>query len=153
MSRTCAVTAVSRRPGAQDQATVEAARPSPRGAPSVQQGQATVELALLLPLLMVMALFLVQVGLVVRDQIMVAHSAREAARAVAVANDAAPARSAALAAARLDPDRVRVHVDGPAGTGHVTVRVEYRSPIRFAVLGAVLGDLTLSTEATMRAEG
>ena len=116
-------------------------------------GQAAVELALLLPLLMLVALFLVQVSLVARDQVMVAHSAREAARAVAVGNDAALARPAVLAAARLDPGRVRVEVDGPPGAGRVTVRVEYRSPIRFAVLRAVLGDVRLSAAAVMRAEG
>ena len=47
-------------------------------------GQATVEVALLLPLLATMLLAVVQVGLVVRDQVLVTHAAREAARAAAV---------------------------------------------------------------------
>ena len=116
------------------------------------QGQATVELALLMPLLMVVALVLAQLALVARDQIMVTHGAREAARAVAVSNDAAMARSAALAAARLDPRRLRVHVEEPPGTGNVAVRLDYRSPVRFAPLGIVLDDMVLSGEATMRSE-
>lgn len=122
------------------------------GARPTRQGQATVELALLMPLLMVMALFLAQLALAARDQIMVTHAAREAARAVAVGNDAAVARSAALAAARLDPRRLRVHVEELTGTGNVAVRLDYRSPVRFAPLGIVLDDLVLSGEATMRSE-
>ena len=47
-------------------------------------GQATVEVALLLPLLALLLLAVVQVGLVVRDQVLVTHAAREAARAAAV---------------------------------------------------------------------
>ena len=116
------------------------------------RGQATVELALLMPLLMVVALFLAQLALVARDQIMLTHGAREAARAVAVGNDSAVARPAALAAARLDPQRLRVRVEEPSGTGNVAVRLDYRSPVRFAPLGIVLEDLVLSGEATMRSE-
>jgi hypothetical protein len=98
-----------------------------------------------------MALVLLQVALTARDQIMVVHSAREAARAVAVSGDASRARPAALAASRLDPDRTRVHVaEVPAG--NVSVRVEYSSPVRFAMLAALVDDLALASETVMRAE-
>ncbi len=115
------------------------------------EGQAAVELALLLPLLAVMALFLAQIALTARDQIMVMHGAREAARAVAVSGDASRARPAALEASRLDPHRTRVRVT-ELPPANVSVRVEYRSPVRFAVLSAVVGDLALAGEAVMRAE-
>lgn len=115
------------------------------------EGQAAVELALLLPLLAIMALFLAQLSLTARDQIMVTHSAREAARAVAVGGDASVARRAALAAARLDPQRLQVRVDELAA-GNVSVRVEYRSPVRFAVLASLVDELAISGEAVMRAE-
>lgn len=121
------------------------------------QGQAAVELALLLPLLAMMALFLAQLALTARDQIMVTHSAREAARAVAVGEDASAAgraslaRRAALGAARLDPQRLQVRVDELA-TGDVSVRVEYRSPVRFAALAALVDELAVSGEAVMRDE-
>ena len=117
------------------------------------QGQAAVELALLLPLLLLMALFLAQTAVTARDQIMVIHSAREAARAVAVSNDAARARSAALAASRLDPRRLRVRVDESASTGNVSIRLDYRSAVRFPLLGVLLDDLWLRGEAVMRVEG
>lgn len=110
------------------------------------------ELALLTPLLMLMALFLVQLALTARDQIMVVHSAREAARAVAVSSDSTAARPAALAAARLDPQRLRVRVEERPGTGNISVRLDYRSPVRVAPFGVVLDDLVLSGEAVMRSE-
>lgn len=109
-------------------------------------------MALLLPLLMLMALFLAQMALTARDQIMVAHSAREAARAVAVSGDASRARPAALAASRLDPGRLQVRVEAPSGPGNVSVRLDYRSAVRFAPLAVLLDDLALSGEAVMRAE-
>lgn len=109
------------------------------------------ELALLLPLLAMMAVFLAQVGLTARDQIMVTHSAREAARAVAVSGDLSVARPAALAASRLDPDRLTVRAES-LRTGNISVRLEYRSPVRFAILAALIGDAALSGEAVMRAE-
>ena len=47
-------------------------------------GQASVELALVLPLVVLLLLAVVQLGLLVRDQILVVHAAREAAREAAV---------------------------------------------------------------------
>ena len=46
-----------------------------------ERGQATTELALVLPLIAVLLLLLAQVGLVLRDQLVLTHVAREAARA------------------------------------------------------------------------
>ena len=48
------------------------------------RGQSTVEVALLLPFVALLLLAVVQVGLVARDQVLVVHAAREAARAAAV---------------------------------------------------------------------
>src|SRR5687767_8032990 len=68
------------------------ATPSPRradGEPPTQvtrpsrasRGQATVELAVSLPFVVAALLLVLQVGLVVRAQVLVVHAAREAARA------------------------------------------------------------------------
>ena len=59
----------------------------PRG----DRGQAMVETALVLPLVVLFLLAVVQVGLVVRAQVLVTHAAREAARAAAVDPDPAAA--------------------------------------------------------------
>jgi len=116
-------------------------------------GQATVELALILPLVMLLLLALIQAAVVARDQLLVIHAAREAAREAAVdADPAAPAR-AARAAAPLDPDRLSVTTSGRGAVGSdVTVTVRYRPPNRLPVVGRLLGDLTLHGEATMRVE-
>jgi Flp pilus assembly protein TadG len=116
-------------------------------------GQATVEVALLLPLVATMLLGVVQVGLVVRDQVLVTHAAREAARAAAVDPTADVAREGATSAARLDPDRLTVDLSGSTDPGgRLTVTVRYRSPTDVPLVGQLLGDRTLEAEATMRVE-
>ena len=60
-----------------------------------QGGQATVEFAFLLPLIVLAALAVIQVGLVVRDQMGVVHAAREAVRAASVNRDPGAAARAA----------------------------------------------------------
>jgi Flp pilus assembly protein TadG len=116
-------------------------------------GQATVEVALLLPLVATMLLGVVQVGLVVRDQVLVTHAAREAARAAAVDPRAAVAREGAEAGARLDPTRLEVDLGGSAEPGgRLTVTVRYRSPTTVPLVGQLLGDRLLTASATMRVE-
>ena len=117
-------------------------------------GQASVELALVLPLVVLLLLAVAQVGLLVRDQILVVHAAREAAREAAV--DASPEapRRAALASSTLDDSRLTVTSAGrgPAGS-RVRVEVAYRTSAAVPLVGAAVGDLTLRASATMRVEG
>jgi Flp pilus assembly pilin Flp len=118
-----------------------------------ESGQATVELALALPLLAVLLLALVQVGLVVRAHVLVGHAVREAARAAAVDADPGAAADAAATAGGLDPDRVEVSTGGRAGPGsRVTVVVRYQVPTDVALIGRFVADLELTAEATMRVE-
>ena len=117
-------------------------------------GQASVELVLALPVLALLLLLILQVGLVVRDQVLLVHAAREAAREAAVAADPGAARRGALAGARLDPDRLAASATGRGGAGsHVTVQLSYRSPTDVPLVGALVGDVHLSAAATMRVEG
>jgi len=118
------------------------------------RGQASVELALLLPVVVLLLLAVLQVGLMARDVVLVTHASREAARAAATD----PAPSAALGAARsssgLDPDRLSVDVSGRGKAGsRVRVEVTYRSPTAVPIIGALLGDRTIKSSATMRVEG
>ena len=120
------------------------------------EGQAAVEVALVLPLVALLLLALVQVGLLVRDQVLVVHAAREGARAAAVeAGDRAPER-AALSGGGLDPDRVEVEVTEDSGRvagALVEVEVIYRAPTDVPLVGRLLGDPTLRGRAAMRIEG
>ena len=118
------------------------------------EGQASVELALALPLVVLLLLGVVQLGLLVADQILVVHAAREAAREAAV--DASPdaPRRAAVASSTLTESRMTVTSSGrgPAGS-RVRVEVAYRAPTVVPLLGAAVGDVTLRASATMRVEG
>lgn len=117
------------------------------------EGQAAVELALVLPLVALVLLAVVQVGLVVRDQVLVVHAAREAAREAAVEPSPDASRRAALDGSGLDAERLSVDVTGRGGAGtRVRVEVRYRAPTEVPLVGAALADVALEATATMRVE-
>jgi len=118
-----------------------------------EDGQATVELALCLPVLVALALVVLQVVLVGRDQVLVTHAAREAAREVAVTGDLRAVRRAAAASGTLDPARLRVRVTGRGRPGsRATVEVRYSSPTGLPLVGGLLGDVHLTANAAIRVE-
>ena len=115
------------------------------------EGQATVELALVLPLVCLLLLALVQVGLVVHAHLLVVHAAREGARAAAVDPHPSAAHVAVIAGVPLDRDRVEVITRETAGD-RVEVQVRYRYSTDVPLVGALLGDIDLAASATMRRE-
>lgn len=128
---------------------------SSRGLRGRRRGQATVELVLVLPVVVLALLLVVQVGLVVRAQVLVVAAAREGARSAAV--DPAPgvAERAARSTPGLDPDRLAVHqATGTGATGsRVRVAVRYRCPTVVPLVGDLVGEPTLTADATMAVEG
>ncbi len=111
-----------------------------------QRGQATVEVAFLLPILALLLLGLIQIGLVVRAKVLTVHAAREAARAAAVDDDpAAAAATSGLAAGRYT---VTVELSGE----RVVATVSYVDPTNVPLIGALLPDVTLTSRAVMRHE-
>lgn len=121
---------------------------------SAQGGQSTVELALALPVVVLLLLAVLQIGLVARDVVLVTHASREAARAAAVDDDPGAPRRAALAASGLEADRLTVSVSGRDGPGsRARVVVTYQLPAHVPIIGALLGRRTVSVAATMRVEG
>lgn len=118
------------------------------------RGQATVELALVLPLVAILLLVVVQMGMVVRDRVLVTHASREAARAAAVAEGdrTVAARRAAERAGPLTADRLTVTVEVVDGGGSVRVALRYRSTTDLPLVGAMLPDPDLDGAATMRIE-
>jgi hypothetical protein len=118
-----------------------------------QSGQATVELALCLPILVVVLAMLVEAGMVIGDQSRLWLAAREAARAAVV--DAQP--SAALAAARSTgladvTMRVRPEPAYRAQGRPLTVSLGYRPSGHVPIVGALFSALELHAQATMRIE-
>lgn len=120
-----------------------------------QRGSATLEFALVLPLVLILTLAVVQVGLLVKDQLIVVEAARAGARQAAVSEDDAQARAAAeQAAVSLRRDRLDVAVarDGGGGTP-VRVDVRYRAPIVVPLVRWLFpSEVALASSATMRQE-
>ncbi|CAN5603062.1 hypothetical protein BH24ACT26_BH24ACT26_15680 [soil metagenome] len=120
---------------------------------SNERGQATVELALCLPLVALLLAGFVQVGVLVGDQVRLWHAAREAARVAVVDPDLDSARAAAerggLSGLTLDvrPDAA-FRVQGRA----LTVSLSYVPTRRIPLLGRLLDSLELHAQATMRIE-
>ncbi len=117
------------------------------------RGQSTTELALLLPVVVLLLVAVLQLGLVARDVVLVTHAAREAARAAAVDGTPGAARRAALTTSGLAADRMQVTASGRLGPGsRVLVRVTYRIPTAVPIIGALLPDPSVTASASMRVE-
>ena len=101
-------------------------------------GQASVELALLLPLLVLLLLVILQIGLLGRDILLVTHASREAA-APPPPTPTLGAAPAARASGGLDPDRmtVRVTVGGPPvpRPGHRELSGRHRRAVDRCLIG------------------
>jgi Flp pilus assembly protein TadG len=116
------------------------------------RGQATVELALGLPVVCLAVLLVLQLALVGRDAVLVHHAAREAARAAAVDPQASAARAGALASTTaLDPHRLDVSLH--RRSGRVTAGVRYQAVTGLPLVGALVPDPQLGADVTMREEG
>jgi Flp pilus assembly protein TadG len=112
------------------------------------RGQATVEFALALPILVVMAVGLIVVGVAIRNELAVQLAAREGARAAAVS--AAPATAAARAATRAVD--LPIHVATATDATTVTVTVTYVDAVDIGIVGAMVGPITHVASATMALE-
>lgn len=116
----------------------------PRG----EGGQAAVEFAVALPLIVVVMLAIVQVGVAVRNEVAVELAAREGARAAAVSADPSSAATAAATRAVNLPIVVSTASDG----ARVSVTVTYVDPTDVAIIGAAIGPITHEATATMAVE-
>ena len=88
-----------------------------------------------------------------RDQVALAHAAREAARAAAVSGDPAEIRRAAVDGSGLDPDALIVTSGARGAPGsRVRVDVTYDAPTDVPVVGALLGPVRTTRSVTIRVE-
>ncbi|MDG1409554.1 MAG: TadE/TadG family type IV pilus assembly protein [Acidimicrobiales bacterium] len=115
-----------------------------------KKGQATVELALLLPFFALLLMAIIQVGLVVHARVLVTHAAREGARVAAVGASDEEIRQAVAVAGDLPVHRLRVEV--ARVNGAAVVSVYYVDPTVVPLIGAMLSDVELAATATMRLE-
>lgn len=115
-----------------------------------RRGQSTVEFALVLPFIFLLLLALLQAGLMLRDQLVVAGAAREGAREAAVS----PERERIEAAVRrAAPDLdLTVKLNRGPGRGDLA-RVEVVArPTALPLVGAIASGRNLSSTAVMRVE-
>lgn len=114
-----------------------------------KSGQATVEFALILPLVIFAALAIIQVGLLVRDHLAVVHAAREAVRAASVDPDP----SSAVHAAHETLPHADVDVAPRPRVGEpIAVEVRYRAVTDVPLVGVLFPDPILRSRAVMRVE-
>ena len=114
-----------------------------------ERGQATVEFALILPMVVFLLLAILQTALIVRDYVGVVHAAREAARAASVDRDP----DAATTAARRVLRGANVDVGSrPAIGGPIRVEVRYVSHTDLPLVGLLFPDPVLHATAVMRTE-
>lgn len=118
-----------------------------------ERGQATLELALALPILALLLAGLVEVGLLVGDQTRIWHAAREGVRVAVVDPDLDEARAAAERSG-LKPLEIQV---SPAPQFRrqgdpLTVSVRYAPRARVPLFGVLLERVELDARATMRIE-
>ena len=127
--------------------------PFRRAAAGAQAGQATLELALALPVLALLLAALVEVGLVVADQARLWHAAREGARIAAVDPDTADVRAAAERPG-LSPLEVDVTPEAHLRRqgDPVTVELRYVPRSRVRLFDAVLDRVELHATGVMRIE-
>jgi len=120
-----------------------------------ERASAAVEFALVLPLVLIMALAVLQVGLLVKDRLVVEESARAGARQGAVStNDAEVTEAATNAAVSLDPSRLDVSVQRNGGAGTpVSVTVVYHAPVALPLVKWLFpAAIDLAATAVMRQE-
>jgi|SRR3954454_5189408 len=116
---------------------------------SRDRGQATVELALSLPLLFLFLLGIVQLVVIVRDQLAAELAAREGARAASVTTaTGAAAQSAAEGAVSLRP--LVVSTDSSGAT--ISVTVSHVTHTDVPLIGALIPDIDVTATATMALE-
>jgi hypothetical protein len=116
-------------------------------------GQATVELALALPILALLLAGVVEVGLLVGDQARLWHAARDAARVAVVDPDEVDIRSAAEEGG-LRPVELKISPapDLRRQGDPLTVSLAYSPAARVPVFGVLLDRVRLEARATMRIE-
>jgi Flp pilus assembly protein TadG len=129
--------------------------------PKGENGSSIIELAILLPLVLVLLVGMLQFGIYVYGMSMVENAARNAARAGSVAQECPVCEAQSAAYASLNGSAVisnfSVTVLAPGGVVGTTVRIRVTASIPMLVPGGEalgLGPLmTVTAEATFRQEG
>ena len=116
-----------------------------------ESGQATVELACVLPALVLLVAIAVQAGAVLVHELAVVHAAREGARAAIVQPGQLDVERAVRSASGLDPRRTQV-VTRRSPDGLISVEVRYEESLRLPLLEVDLLRFPLRAAVVSRVE-
>lgn len=125
---------------------MQLSRQLPKG---TESGQATVELAIILPFIVLIAAGLIQCGLIVANQLAVWNAARNAARAAAISPDPQiDAQRAANSAVDLRPLQVIITTTDDV----VSARVVYIDHTNLPLIGVLFPQISLEATVAMLRE-
>ena len=114
-----------------------------------ESGQSTVEFALVIPMIAIFLMLILQVGLVVRQKILVTNSSREAARILSVENNSGKASSKVKETIK----GADIQISRPNNQGeYLTVTVSDNVESNMPILGIIFPEITVSSKTTMRVE-
>lgn len=114
-----------------------------------ENGQSTVEVALLIPLLAVFLMLIIQVGLVAKQYVVVESASRTGARQASVSNST----SEILSKVRYTVPDAKVKIDRPSVPGqYLTVKVSDTVESSLPIVGIIFPDITVTGQTTMRVE-
>ena len=112
-------------------------------------GQATVELALVMPMIIGLLLIILTAGLVVRDQLAVWHAASAGARAASISPDSPEVvQQAVESEVQLRPIHLRIVREGDL----ITVEAKYPRTIGLWLFKFITPPLILSATVTMHVQ-
>ena len=120
---------------------------------AAENGQATVEFALVLPFLFLFSLSVVQVGSIANDQLALGHAARSAARAISL-GDVTDQSANQIATNAVDNTITlnNVRIDIELGDKFAQVALSYTRTINIPIIGRLINEVTLHSSATMPRE-
>lgn len=121
-----------------------------------EEGQALVEFALIVPLLILLLFGIVDFGRIFHAYLTIDHAGREAARAASIGKDDTQVTSTAVSDAvgiGLTADRVVVSPTGTRVSGNdVSIKITYPITFLTPVIGTIVGPITLEDTTVMRVE-
>lgn len=116
------------------------------------RGQATVEMALLLPVVALLVLLVVQAAIVARDQVQLTRATSAAARAAMVDPTERTAR-AALSDVGTGLEVKGLELSGDRSPGGLLTVSVVATPRKLPLVGAALGSVRLREQLVVRVEG
>lgn len=122
-------------------------------------GQASLEFALIIPLLVIIVLIVSQLGYLVYVQNVLVQAAREGARVISTTNSNQMAfNRIGQICSRLDKDRLKIKIDPGSSTGRevgdvVNVNLSYKYSGVTNLINLLIGrDIFINTDSSMRME-